>query len=143
MSFAIPFVFLAFPTGYLLLACDRQKNNAINRGVMAIASLALNFILIPLYGYLGSGIAFLIVNIIVFILDMIYVNKVIPLHYSEFSGILTKSLFACIIMMGAVYAISQKFHFLFAIIAGVIVYFMLLILLKAVKIHEVKKLLHI
>jgi len=143
MSFAIPFVFLAFPTGYLLLACDRQKNNTINRGIMAAASLTLNFILIPLYGFLGSGIAFLVVNIIVFVLDMIYVRKAIPLHFSDFSQVLTKSLFACIMMMGAVYAISQKFHFVFAILGGMLVYFALLIFLKAVKIQEMKKLLRV
>jgi O-antigen/teichoic acid export membrane protein len=31
MSMAIPFIFLAFPTGYLLNSCDRQKNTTINR----------------------------------------------------------------------------------------------------------------
>lgn len=143
MSFAIPFIFLAFATGYFLIACDRQKNNTINRGVQAGLSLLLNFILIPLYSYLGSGIAFLIVNIIVFALDFIYVKKVLNLKFSDFKNVLTKSLFACIIMMGVAYALSLYIHFIYVVIISAIVYFMILSGLKVFKVSEIKKYFHL
>ena len=143
MSFAIPFIFLAFATGYFLIACDKQKNNTINRGIQAGLSLLLNFILIPLYSYLGSGIAFLIVNILVFILDFIYVKKVLNLKFSDIKDVLTKSLFACIIMMGTAYALSFYLHFVFVIIISVLLYFIVLMILKAFKFSEIKKYLHL
>lgn len=143
MSLAIPFIFLAFATGYLLLACDRQKNNTINRGVQAGFSLFLNFMLIPSYGYFGSGIAFLLANVIVSVLDIIIVRKVIGISFFEVRGILTKSLIACIIMMGTAYILLQYMHFIFVIIISALIYFYLLILQKAIRLDEIKKYLHI
>lgn len=142
MSFAIPFIFLAFATGYFLLACDRQKNNTFHRGIQAGLSLLMNFLLIPSYSYLGSGITFLIVNIVVFALDMIIVQRALKLKFSDISNILTKSLFACIIMLGIAYILLQYIHFILVIIISAIIYFTLIFIFKAMQLADIKNYFH-
>ena len=83
MTLAIPFIFLAFPTGYLLNACDRQKNTTLNRGIITLLAVILNIILIPKYSYFGAGIAFLITNVVLLFLDFIWVKKTIILKYLQ------------------------------------------------------------
>lgn len=139
MSMAIPFVFLSFATGYLLNACDRQKNNTINRGIMAGLTVILNIILIPNYSYLGSGITFFVVNFAVFILDMYWVKKIIPISVTDFSSRLIKILAACIIMMFLAFILIQYIPFLPVIILCGLIYFAILFLTKTINLKEIKK----
>lgn len=77
MALALPFVFLAFPTGLLLRAGERQNANTWNRGIITGLSVLMNIMLIPKYGVLGAGITFFAVNAILLILDFIFVGKII------------------------------------------------------------------
>jgi O-antigen/teichoic acid export membrane protein len=52
-----PIIFLTNFTGSCLIAVEKQKQLAIICGFNTILNLALNFILIPYYGYLGAAIA--------------------------------------------------------------------------------------
>jgi len=139
MSFAIPFIFLSFSTGYLLNATDRQKYNTLNRGIMSFLTIVLNFFLIPFYSYLGAGITFLFVNVLVFILDFYRIKNILPLKASDFSPILTKTALACIIMIGAAYALLQYMHFIWVIAICVVVYLGILLLVRAIKFSDIKK----
>lgn len=82
MALALPFIFLGFPTGYLLNACDRQKINTINRGIITVVAVVLNIILIPRYSYLGAGIAFLSSNVLLLILDWFWIVGVTKIEHS-------------------------------------------------------------
>ena len=139
MSCALPFLFLSFATGYLLNACDRQKNNAINRGIMAAVTIILNFILIPIFSYLGAGIVFVCANIIVVVLDLIWVKKVIQFAFIDIFAVFTKSLIACIIMVGVIIILRPHIHYFFVALMGFIVYFMCLYFLKAISLRDYKK----
>ena len=139
MSLAIPFIFLSFSTGYLLNATDRQKYNMLNRGIMSILTIVLNFFLIPFYSYLGAGITFLFVNVLVFILDFYRVGNILPLKASDFSAILTKTTLACIIMIGVAYALLQYMHFILVIAICAVVYLGILLLVRAIKFSDIKK----
>lgn len=139
MAIAIPFVFLSFSTGYLLNATDRQKYNTINRAIMSILTIVVNFFLIPFYSYLGAGVTFLFVNILVFILDFYWVSKVLPFKASDFLPILTKTSLACIIMMGVAYTLIQYLHFILVILICIIVYFGILLLVRAFRFSDFKK----
>ena len=83
MSLALPFVFLAFPTGLMLRACDRHNANTLNRGIITGVSIILNIILIPGFGILGAGITFLIVNFLLLILDLIFIRKIVDHHFKS------------------------------------------------------------
>jgi O-antigen/teichoic acid export membrane protein len=52
-----PIIFLTNFTGSCLIAIEKQKQLAIICGFNMIFNLALNFILIPSYGYVGAAIA--------------------------------------------------------------------------------------
>ncbi|PIR80598.1 flippase, partial [Candidatus Kuenenbacteria bacterium CG10_big_fil_rev_8_21_14_0_10_39_14] len=47
------FLFINFPVGYLLNACNKQLTNTINLGVTVLVSVVLNILLIPRFSYVG------------------------------------------------------------------------------------------
>src|SRR3989338_161334 len=73
---------IATPANMILLAMDKTKFMMKNSIVACIASLGLNFYLIPKFGILGAGIAFLASSLIIAILRMIEIKtllQIIPL----------------------------------------------------------------
>ena len=52
-----PIIFLTNFTGSCLIAIEKQKHLALISGFNTVLNLALNFILIPYYGYVGAAIA--------------------------------------------------------------------------------------
>jgi len=138
MALTIPFIFLAFPTGYLLNACDRQKNTTINRGIITTIAVILNITLIPIYSYLGSAIAFLITNVILLFLDLFWVNKVIPLKVKDLMIILGKSFFATLIMVITILAIENYLPLILTIFLGAVCYFVILWLVKGLDMADLK-----
>ena len=136
MSLAIPFIFLAFPTGYLLNACDRQIKNTFNRGLITFLAVVLNLILIPQLSFFGAGITFLITNFVLLFLDLIWVKKIIPLAKLGLGRIVLKSLTSTIIMILGINLIKPYLSILFLIPFGIISYFLSLHLMKGFKLTE-------
>ena len=140
MGLAIPFIFLAFPTGYLLNACDRQKNTTINRGIITALAVILNIILIPRLSFFGAGITFLITNFVLLFLDFFWVKSVISLNPLVLLKIVFKSLLASIIMIIGIYLVKPYFHLLIIIPWGALIYFISLYMLKGFSLIEVREL---
>jgi len=138
MSLALPFIFLAFVTGYLLNACDRQKNNTINRGVMAGLTVFINILLIPLYGYIAAGITFFLVNVVVFFMDYHFIKKVIPIRFRDYSVVFAKIIAASAIMAAVAFVLCQYTHFLIVVVISAIIYAVLVKLFRIVEFSEIK-----
>ncbi|OGY44358.1 MAG: hypothetical protein A2731_00115 [Candidatus Buchananbacteria bacterium RIFCSPHIGHO2_01_FULL_39_8] len=138
MSLAIPFIFLAFPTGYLLNACDRQKNTTLNRGLITALAVILNIILIPQYTFFGAGITFLVTNLILLFLDFIWVRKIIALSLNKLLLIVGKSLLATAIMIIFILILENYFSLLLLIPISALVYFTVLLLVKGFNFSELK-----
>lgn len=138
MALALPFIFVAFATGSLLNACDRQRNNTINRGIITAASIIINIILIPYLKYLGAGIAFLAVNILLIILDLIWIEKVLKYDKVFLLKLICKSLFAALVMWLILWLVAEWFNLIILIILGTIVYFALMFMLKGLSIKDVR-----
>lgn len=141
MTLAIPFLFLSFPSGYLLNACNKQKNNTINRGIITFCAIVLNIILIPKYNVLGVGITFLAVNILLFLLDIYWIKKIISVNWLLLLKTFSKSLFSSIIMLLVLILVLTKIHLIFAIIVGAITYFVVLFIIRGFNTREIKQLL--
>ncbi|MFA5021948.1 MAG: flippase [Patescibacteria group bacterium] len=137
MTLAIPFIFLAFPTGYLLNACDRQNNTTINRGIITALAVILNIILIPKFSFLGAGITFLITNLVLLFLDFHWVRKIIPLSYKILGSIILKSLAASIVMALIIIFARPYFNLFLLAPLGVLIYFASLYLLKGFTLSEI------
>lgn len=95
---AVFFIFINFPIGSLLNACDQQKRNTYNMIAAAIFSIILNIILIPKYQAVGASIAVVLSNALMFILGVLAVSKVMPYKWKQNIVVLFKVLGASLIM---------------------------------------------
>jgi len=142
MALAMPFIFVAFATGTLLNACDRQKNNTINRGIITFLAVIINILLIPIYKQYGAGITFLAVNIVLLILDFYWVEKIINYNKKYLIKVLFKILLAAIIMSLTIFYLVNMLNLLIVMVAGALVYFVILYILKTFTLNEIKYLIN-
>lgn len=112
---------------YFLVSINRQrlvvKVLAITTGV----NVLLNFILIPRYSYIGAACATLVSEILFFIISFIS----IPEEFRQVSHLSTlKSVFASIIMgIGVIFLSIKVLNLAALIIAGIIIYFITILLI--------------
>jgi len=78
---ALIFVFINFPIGSLLNACDKQVRNTRNMLITLIFSVILNIILINKYQALGASIVVLVSNILMFVLGIVECRKIIDYKF--------------------------------------------------------------
>ena len=136
MTLALPFIFLAFPTGYLLNATNRQGKNTMNRGVMTALAIILNLILIPRYGFLGAGITFLATSVVVLGLDFYWTRKVIEIETKKIGLVILKSAVSILGMTLLLLGLREQLHLLLLIPLGAITYFVILFGLKGFSLHD-------
>jgi O-antigen/teichoic acid export membrane protein len=96
MLLTIPFLFLPYSTGSLLNALGLEKRNSVNRGVMTALSVGLNLVLIPIFGVLGSAIAFILANALLLCLDIVGLRRQIRLWNSEMKRFILGSSFSAL-----------------------------------------------
>lgn len=128
---AVPFLFINFPIGSLLNACDRQKVNTVNMSIVTVVSIVMNILLIPRFQAVGASITVLVTNILMFVLGMRIVPQIIEYRVGKNAKILFKSLFSGLIMGLAVVYLKRLFNinvFIIVSMAGCL-YFGLLFLL--------------
>jgi O-antigen/teichoic acid export membrane protein len=127
---SIFFLFLNFPLGSLLNACNRQIRNTIHIGVVMVLNIILNVILIPKFSYIGAAIASSVSTFLMFWLQLYVVRQITP-----FSAKLLVNKFFKIILSGAVMYLVIVYllsfiNFLWLIPMGAVIYFGLLYLIK-------------
>ncbi len=138
MALAMPFIFLAFPTGYLLNASDKQFKTTLNRGIVTVLCVALNIALIPYFSFFGSAMTFLITNIALLALDWWWVRSVITIRYTKLGLVLIKCLIAAASMVVVVLeAEKMTTNLLIIITLGAISYGAVLYALNGFRIREV------
>ena len=130
MSFALPFLFLSFPTGYMLNAINHQRQNTINRGVITAINISLNFALIPKLGVQGAGIAFLVSNIILVFLDFRNVHEVMPVVWIWLKKIIVKSAVASILMGLILVTLRNSAPLVVLVLLGMVTYAVIILVLQ-------------
>lgn len=130
---ALFFIFLNFPVGSLLNACDRQKRNTLNMGIATALSIALNLIFIPLWQALGASLTVLISNAIMFFLGIFSIGSLITYRPYENLRVLFKSLFAAVIMGLLIFFSKETLPLLFSVALGAFLYFLTLYLVGGFK----------
>ncbi len=123
------FIFINFPIGSLLNACDRQKHNTFNMVVAAILSIILNFILIPRFQAVGASITVLITNALMTFLGFYWIKNTISYNYKRVIKTFLKVLASALFMGVLVWYLKALVNIFALIILGAIVYFVLLFLL--------------
>lgn len=123
------FLFINFPIGSLLNACDRQKINTINMGIVTVISVILNLLLIPKFQAVGASLTVLFTNILMFILGIYWVGKIIDYQKAKIVLVFLKSFLAAAVMGGLVLYLKPTVNIFALVPAAGAVYFVLLFLL--------------
>ncbi|MDD5109633.1 MAG: flippase [Patescibacteria group bacterium] len=122
MALALPFIFLTFPTGYLLNACDRQRRTTFNRGVYVMLSVLGNLMLIPIAGYRGSAGIFLVTNAALLVFDGWAVRRLLHLNFRVLGIALAKIAIASVVMLALLLVLSNVLHLFVLIGVGAVAY---------------------
>lgn len=135
---ALFFIFINFPIGSLLNACDRQRKNLYFMAIVTTLSVSANFFLIPRFQAIGASITVLITNAIMFILGILEARKII--NYSPRKNFVTlgKSLWAAAVMAMIVFYGKDYMPILLATILGGTLYFIFLYLVGGFKKQDIQ-----
>lgn len=127
---AVIFIFLNFPVGSLLNACDRQKRNTFNMGITLVASVVLNLILIPRYQATGASLTVLLTNLLMFILGISIVPQITKYDYKKIIVMLIKSLLAVAVMGLVGYYLKNQINLILTVVLAGASYFIALYIFK-------------
>lgn len=131
------FIFLNFPIGSLLNACDAQRKNTANMAIVTALSVAMNLVFIPLWQAVGASWTVLVTNILMFILGMRAAGKIISYRPGKNLVVLGKGILASGFMGAAVYAGQIYFNIFIVTAIGAIIYFFFLFLIGGFRREDV------
>lgn len=131
------FIFINFPIGSLLNACDKQKINTVNMAIALVVSVAMNLVLIPLYGASGASITVVATNFLMFIMGIWWVPKIIEYRLSKNLKVFFKSLFSAILMSAVGFYLKEFLNiFLVMPLAGAL-YFVFLFAMRGIRKEDI------
>ena len=134
---SLPFLFLLFPIGSLLNACDRQKINTTVMGIGLSVSIILNLILMPIFKATGASTTAVVTNFLMFSMCMYWVPKIVRYDTKKVLIVFLKCLFAVGVMGGMVIYSKPYLNFFLIILLAGIVYFGILFILGAIKKNDI------
>ena len=117
------FIFLNFPVGSLLNACDAQKKNTRNMAIVMASSLLLNMILITRWQAAGASATVLATNFLMFVLGVVSVKKIVFYRLRQNLQTFLKALAASLIMGLLIYIGKAYLNIFIVTILGGCVYF--------------------
>jgi len=138
---ALFFIFLNFPVGSLLNACDRQRRNTTNMAMVTFVSVLINLLLIPRWGALGASGTVLFSNAFMLILGARSMRGLISYNPAKNLKILSQALISALFMALVIWQGKEYVHIFLAVIIGAVVYFVGLIFLGALKKADIKSIL--
>ena len=127
------FIFINFPIGSLLNACDKQRKNTLNMGIVMVSSIVLNLILIPYFKATGASITVLLTNALMTVLGFIWVKKIIPYHFTKNIKIFFKVLLSSLVMGVVVFFGKAYLNVFLVTLIGGFIYFSFLLILGGFK----------
>ena len=123
---ALLFLFIAFPVGSLLNACDKQFVNTVNMAITMIVSIVLNLILIPRWQAVGASLTVVLTNILMLTLGLYWVPKLIKVRPGKILNVFFKSFFATLVMALMIFLLKNYLNiFLIVILSGLVYFFIL------------------
>lgn len=135
---SLPFLFMTFPVGALLPACNRQERNTLNIAMATAASVILNVMLIPRFGPMGAAIASLISTLVLLSSGWVVAKQLTNYDSTYLGGRLWRIALSGAGMSLAAWLISQVAPVFYAVLVGAAVYATLVVLLRGVPVSELK-----
>ena len=130
---SLVFLFLNFPIGSLLNACDRQKKNTRNMLIVVLVSVILNLLLIPSFKTVGASITVLLTNILMFVLGFRLVRQIISYNHRANILVFLKTLAASLLMSLVVFILKSYINIFLVAIIAVPFYFISLFIFGGIK----------
>lgn len=131
------FIFLNYPVGSLLNACNRQTTNTIIMGITMVISVTLNIILIPRYQAAGAAITSLVSGAFLFFAGLYFVGRVTKYNLRYLSLGLLKTLIAAGFMGFVILYFKPSLNWIILIPLGGLAYLILIFILKGLTIDDI------
>lgn len=126
------FGFLAFITGALLNATNKQKTQTGLMGLVLLVNVILNLILLPKLKINGAALAALASNLLLCLLGFYFARRQAPISLKNIFKYFNQTLWPALAMAAAVYGLSFKIHYLFTILIGGFIYLALIYFTKVI-----------
>lgn len=136
---ALLFIFLSFPVGALLNACNKQAINTTNMGIVAVLSIALNFILIPRYNIMAASSMVLVTNTLFFFLGLVWVGKIIKYNKGYLLKSFFKILVVSLVVASIIFYLKSFLNLFILFLLGAVLYFGLMFLVGGIKVRDLKE----
>lgn len=120
------FGYLAIITGALLNATNKQKIQTWLIAASLVVNVILNLILLPVLRIQGAAIAAICSNFILFAGGLYFSRKQAAIDMKKIMTYAVQTIIPAAIMALCVYALSRKIHWIAAVPAGAVLYFILL-----------------
>ncbi|NCN25260.1 hypothetical protein COT94_04180 [Candidatus Falkowbacteria bacterium CG10_big_fil_rev_8_21_14_0_10_37_14] len=127
------FMFINYPIGSLLNACDKQKVNTRNMIITAVVSVVLNLILIPIWGVMGAVTTAVFSTALLFILNWLTALNIIAIIPVKIYHTLLKTLVASLLMAMVIYALINYLNVFVVVLIAMLVYFVALLAVGGLK----------
>jgi len=129
---ALFFIFVNFPIGALISACDRQKDNTLIIGIITVVGVVLDIILIPHFKVVGASFTVLITNSLSTILGIWRVKKIISFDGKKIISAVSRT-FCAALLMGVIVFYLKSYLSIFLIVPiGAIIYFISLFIFRSI-----------
>ena len=138
LTVSLLFIFLQYPVGSLLNACDRQRINMTYMGITALINVAMNAVLIPLFQQNGAAVAFLASYTFLFMAGMMTARKTAPIRMGRLLWRLGRIVLASAVMGALVLAVKAYVPLAAAIGIGIVVYVCAVFLVRGISLAEVR-----
>ncbi len=119
---------LRFPniiSGVTLSSTDKQRSRVLSQGLIVLVKVALNLLLIPIYGIVGAALATLLTEAVFFVAYNFFISRYgIRIDYIK---PVIKPAIAALIMIAVLYFIGD---FFISVVLGAIIYISAILLLK-------------
>ncbi len=135
------FIFVHFPLGSLLNACDRQRVNTRNMAIVLAVSVSLNLLLIPLWGPTGAAVTVLVTNILLFVLSLVVSRQITAWRWRKVLPTFGRALTSAVIMVAVILLGKTHLSFLVLVFLGALTYFICLFGLGGLKKEDLKSIL--
>ncbi len=136
----LPFLFVSFPVGALLPACNRQTRNTVNIALVTLSNVVLNWFLIPRFGPVGAAVASLVSTVLLLALGWVVAEQLVQVEHRWLLGRLGRVALAGVGMVVVAWWLEPTLHWAVVVLLASAVYVGAAVALRAVTIGELKSL---
>lgn len=138
MLFALPFIFLAFPTGNLLNAIGKQRYTAVSRALGLSTMVAADMMLIKEYYLIGAAISIVATHAVILASDMFFLRDRITAIKGHIMAQAGKVFLSSGILYALLTALSQSVPWYFLAVLGGVLYFIVLFIVRGINVKFLK-----